>query len=206
VRRGATRASTAAPTRWGWHQLADEWARQLVERGDVRPGDLVVDIGAGSGAITGHLVAAGARVVAVELHPRRAQELRTRFAGSDVIVVQADAADLRLPGQPFCVVANPPFAITTALLRRLLGPRSQLVRADLVVPRHVAIRWAAGRGSDSRRWVPVFDARMTQRVPRWAFSPPSPSDAAVLTIVRRPVATRRTAPRAARARPRPQRR
>jgi 23S rRNA (adenine-N6)-dimethyltransferase len=114
-----------------------------------------------------------------------------------VIVVQADAADLRLPGQPFRVVANPPFAITTALLRRLLGPRSQLLRADLVVPRHVAIRWAAGRGSDARRWMPLFDALMTQRVPRWAFSPPPPSDAAVLTIVRRSVASGRGAARTA---------
>ena len=62
----------AAPPRWGWHQLADGWARWLVERADVEPHDLVLDVGAGTGAITRHLVDAGARVVAVELHPARA--------------------------------------------------------------------------------------------------------------------------------------
>ena len=35
-----------------------------------RPGELVLDLGAGEGALTAHLVRAGARVVAVELHPR----------------------------------------------------------------------------------------------------------------------------------------
>ena len=151
----------------------------------MRPGDLVLDIGAGTGAITARLLAAGARVIAFDLNPRRAQWLRGRFAGENLIVVQADARDLRLPRRPFLVVANPPFAITTALLRRLLGPRSQLMRAELVVPRHVATRWAAGRGRDVQRWVTTFDAVCSARVPRTAFRPPPPTDAAVLTIVRR---------------------
>jgi len=134
--------------------------------------------------------------VAIELHPRRAQLLRARFAGCNVIVVQADAADLRLPRRPFRVVANPPFAITTALLRRLLGPRSQLMRAELIVPRHVAVRWAAGRGRDADRWTATFDAVMRARVPRDAFFPMTPTDAAVLSIVRRA-----TPPRSGRSKP-----
>jgi hypothetical protein len=72
-----------------------------------------------------HLVSSGARVVAVELHPTRANVLRTRFRHQPVVVAEADAADLRLPRRPFSVVANPPFAVTTALLRRLLGRGSR---------------------------------------------------------------------------------
>jgi 23S rRNA (adenine-N6)-dimethyltransferase len=60
------------------------------------------------------LVAAGARVVAVELHPVRCASLRRRFAQDRVVVVRADARDLRLPRRPFRVVANPPFVVTTA--------------------------------------------------------------------------------------------
>ena len=145
----------------------------------------MLDIGAGSGAITGPLARAGARVIAVELHPRRASELRARFAGANVRVVRADAAAFRLPRQPFLVVSNPPFAATTALLRRLLAPESQLVRAELIVPRHVAARWAGGRGPDARRWSATFDVTGAGRVPRTAFIPPPPADAAVLSIVRR---------------------
>ena len=177
----------SAPPRtfWGWHRLADDWAARLVAQCGVQSGDLVLDIGAGAGAITDALLDAGARVVAVELHAARAAELRRRYAGDRVIVVRADASELRLPRQPFRVVANPPFAVTTALLRRLLDPRRQLLRAELVVPLHVAARWSAGRGHGASRWETTFAARMTATVPRAAFRPAPPADAAVLSITRR---------------------
>ena len=177
--------SAGPRTLWGWHRLADDWAGLIVARCGVRPGDLVLDIGAGTGAITSALLDVGARVVAVELHPGRAAELRRRFADERVIVVQADATELRLPRQPFRVVANPPFAATTGILRRLLDPRRELVRAELVVPHHVAARWSSGRGHGADRWEPTFSARMTERVPRSAFRPAPPVDAALLSITRR---------------------
>jgi 23S rRNA (adenine-N6)-dimethyltransferase len=170
---------------WGWHQLADDYARRLVAAAGIQAGDLVLDVGAGRGAITQRLVLAGARVIAVELHDGRARDLRARFAGSNVRVVRADAADLRLPRQPFRVVANPPFGITTALLRRLLSPGSRLVRADVVVPRYAAYRWAAGRGPGAARWGASFDLSVVAEVPARAFKPPPPGQAAVLVISRR---------------------
>ncbi len=118
----------AQPRWWGWHQLDPRWAERLVAESGVGPGDLVLDVGAGTGALTAPLVDAGARVVAVELHPRRAQALRERF-GRRIVVVEADAADLWLPRREFHVVANPPFGVTAALLTRLLGPRSRLETA-----------------------------------------------------------------------------
>jgi 23S rRNA (adenine-N6)-dimethyltransferase len=160
-------------------------ARRLVDGASIRPGDLVVDIGAGTGALTAPLVAAGARVVAVELHPRRAQVLRERFAGDPVTVVRTDATDLRLPRRPFRVVANPPFAATTAILRRLLSPGSRLVTADLVVPRGVARRWTDRRAPGSGRWQRTFDARIAATVPASAFEPRPPGATVVLRIERR---------------------
>jgi 23S rRNA (adenine-N6)-dimethyltransferase len=130
-------------------------------------------------------VATGARVIAVESHPRRAGELRHRFTGRRVKVVQADARDLRLPRRPFAVVANPPFSITTSLLRRLLSRHSLLERADLIVPRHVAVRWAKGHGPGAGRWTNAFELRVGATIPRAAFRPPPPQDAVILHIVRR---------------------
>lgn len=175
--------SAEGRTRWGYHELSNLWAAGLVRGATIRRGDLVLDVGAGRGALTAHLVAAGARVIAVELHPGRAHQLRQRF-GSTVIVVQADAADLHLPKREFRVVANPPFAITAGLLRRLVSPTSRLLSADLVVPADTAARWAAGRGQRSARWSATYHARIVARLPATAFRPPAPMATSVLRIER----------------------
>jgi 23S rRNA (adenine-N6)-dimethyltransferase len=142
----------------------------------VRPGELVLDIGAGEGALTAHLVRAGARVVAVELNPRRARVLRERFPG--ITVLHADATSIRLPGRPFRVVANPPYGISSALLRTLLAPGSRLVAADLVLQRAVARKYASGA---ARR----FSLTVGLSLPRRAFLPPPHVDSAVLVVRRR---------------------
>ncbi len=176
---------SAARARWGWHHLGNRWAAQIVADARIRPGDLVLDIGAGNGALTGPLLACGARVIAVELHARRAANLRQVFADRPVTVVVTDAADLRLPTRPFRVVANPPFAISTAILRRLVAPGSRLVRADLVVPWHTAQRWTTGRAPGAGRWSRHFTARIGRPLPRSAISPPPANGIALLVIERR---------------------
>jgi 23S rRNA (adenine-N6)-dimethyltransferase len=150
----------------------------------VRAGDLVLDIGAGDGALTAYLLSTGARVIAVEAHPGRARYLRQRFDGQRVTVVQTDAAAMRLPRQPFRVVANPPYAISSALLRVLLASGSRLVAADLVLQRAVVRQYATGRAAGAGRWLRQWDVQAGNRLPRSAFRPPPRVDSAVL-IVRR---------------------
>lgn len=178
--------------RWGWHQLTDTTARRLVAKADIQPGELVLDIGAGTGALTAPLVDAGARVIAIELHPARLQTLRDRFVDDPVKVVKADASALRLPRQPFRVVANPPFGVSTSLLRRILAPGSRLAAADLVLPRHVVARWTSGRAPGAHRWMADYHLRSGGRVPRSAFVPHPPDDAKTLVIRRRGPAARRS--------------
>ncbi len=177
------RGASAPDRSWGWHRLADDWAARVVAEAGIRPGELVLDIGAGKGALTGPLIQAGARVIAVELHPGRAEVLRRRFGAASgsaggVTVVQADVASLRLPRQPFRVVASPPYGITAGLLSLLLAPGSRLVAADLVLQRAAVRKYAARR---------VRGTRITEglAVPRRAFTPPPRVDSAVLVIRRR---------------------
>ena len=163
---------------WGWHPLVDAWARRVVADAGVRPGQFVLDVGAGDGALTRHLVEAGARVLAVELHPGRARQLRARFADAPVTVVEADVRELRLPARPFRVVASPPYGISSELLRVLLAPRSQLVAADLVLQRAFVQRQLAQ--ARRRR----FALRAGLSLPRRAFAPPPRVDSAVLVVRR----------------------
>lgn len=170
-------------TRWGWHELDSHWAERLVAGAGIEPGDLVLDIGAGTGAITAALVAAGARVVAIELNARRAAGLSERWAASrDVKVVRADASDLRLPRQPFKVVSNPPFAITSAVVRRLVSNGSRLTSAHLIVPRYAAYRWADPSAPGSGRWRRLYDVHLGRPPPRAAFRPAPPGEITLLVI------------------------
>jgi 23S rRNA (adenine-N6)-dimethyltransferase len=175
----------ATATRWwGWHQLDPRWAARLVADARVGAGSCVLDIGAGRGALTAPLVAAGARVIAVEAHPERAAHLRQTF-GQAVTVVQADAADLRLPRRPYQVVSNPPFAVTTAVLRRLLQPGSRMTSAHLIVDAHAARRWTSPGAPGAGRWGRTFSSSLGPIVPRAAFDPSPARDARVLIIQRR---------------------
>jgi 23S rRNA (adenine-N6)-dimethyltransferase len=150
----------------------------------------VLDLGAGAGIITGALVAAGARVRAVELDPAALRQLRTRFGGdSRVEVVAADATSVPLPDEPFAVVANLPFAVGTAILRRLLGdPDLRLAQLDAIVEWGLAAKRTAVWPSTllGCTWGAWYELELVRRVPRACFSPPPGVDAAVLRATRRP--------------------
>ncbi|MGH3472019.1 MAG: rRNA adenine N-6-methyltransferase family protein [Nocardioidaceae bacterium] len=170
---------------WGWHRLADGWAASVVAAAGIEPGDIVVDVGAGDGALTVHLLAAGAQVIAVELHPGRREALRHRFSELPVVVVNADASRMRWPRRRFKVVANPPYAATVALVRQLLSPHVRCESADLVLQRRMVRTLIerpptrlAGTGCE-------LTLERGLRVPRWAFQPPVAVDSAVLRIRRK---------------------
>jgi 23S rRNA (adenine-N6)-dimethyltransferase len=149
-------------------------------------GRLVLDLGAGSGAITAALAAAGARVIAVEQDPRLAAGLRRRFDGDPgVRVVEADLRRVSLPRREFMVVANPPFSVTTALCRRLLGdPALRLAGAELVL-QWGAARWLASprpRDAETAWWTARYQVRLARTISAASFVPPPRVDAARLSV------------------------
>lgn len=176
------RSPRSAPTSWGWHRLEPEWSSRIVEVAGVRGAEKIIEVGAGTGALTSALVAAGAQVLAVELHPGRAAQLRSRFRDDPVTVVEIDIRDFRWPRQPFRVLANPPFALTAVLLRALVEQGAALRRADLVLQRAVVRRYVEG----AVRLPRGVAASSTLRLPRSAFRPRPPVDCAVLTLRRDP--------------------
>jgi 23S rRNA (adenine-N6)-dimethyltransferase len=164
----------------------------LVGGSGITDGDLVLDIGAGNGLISQALARRGARVLAIERDPALAARLRARFGTwPSVTVAEADVLTAPLPREPFHVVANIPFGITTKILRRLLdapGPDAGgLTRADLIVQAEVARkRGTGGRGTLLNAcWEPWFEFGTGARIPAAAFRPRPRVDAAILLIVRR---------------------
>jgi 23S rRNA (adenine-N6)-dimethyltransferase len=155
----------------------------------VRAGDLVVELGAGTGALTEALARRAGRVVAVEIDPKLAARASRRLAGfGNVTVVEADALFCRLPRRPFRVVANIPFGQTSQLMGRLLDDRRlPLTAADLVM------QWGAAKGYASRQpmrgdvafWSTRFTFEIGMRIGAGCFHPPPKVDAALLTIRRR---------------------
>lgn len=172
----------------GQHFIGPEWAEQLVASAKVRPSDLVVELGAGTGRITAELLARECRVLAVENDIRLAHGLIDRFAGCDRLhVIAGDASTFPRPTEDHRVVGNIPFAITTHLLRRLLVIGSSMRRADLVVQLGAALKRTQGRNLLNASWGPWWTFTLTERVPRSAFTPSPRVDAAFLVVRRRPV-------------------
>src|SRR5919112_2871900 len=96
-------------------------ARQVVAQSGMGKDDFVVEFGAGGGMLTGQLAKEARKVMAVEYDPRWFSHLKERFSHDEnVRVVHEDALRMKLPSQPFRVVANVPFYITTSILHRLL--------------------------------------------------------------------------------------
>jgi 23S rRNA (adenine-N6)-dimethyltransferase len=182
-----------APNPAGAHFLHDRaLIGQLVRASGARTGSLVFDLGAGRGALTTALAAAGARVIAVERDQRLARGLRRRADGNPLIrVVEDDLRHIPLPRQEFLVVANIPFSVTTTLLRRLAGdPAVPLAGAELI------ISWGAARGltsavprhAEAAWWAARYRMRIARRVPPHSFTPPPKGDAAHLSVRPRPLA------------------
>ena len=167
---------------------------RVVEAADLDPSDMVLEIGAGVGTLTARLARDVRRVLAVELDARLIAPLREVVGGlANVQVIQADILRLDLPtqtrGEPFRVVANLPYQITSHLLRRLMemphGPdRVVLTLQAEVVDRVVA---TAGEMSLLALSVQVYGAaRRMAGIPAGAFFPVPQVDSAVLRIDRHP--------------------
>ena len=120
----------------------------IVETADICPGDRVLEIGPGIGTLTQGLAEAGASVTAVELDKKLPTVLAETLSGYDrVRIVGGDILKTDIPAlmgeEPFKVVANLPYYITTPILLTLLERRLPITRIVTMVQREVAERMIA---------------------------------------------------------------
>ncbi|RCX20327.1 23S rRNA (adenine-N6)-dimethyltransferase [Fontibacillus phaseoli] len=161
----------------------------LIRHAKIGPGDMVLDIGAGAGAITLPLAEKAAQVVAIESDPRFASKLINKTEKiANIKIRQADFLQSPLPKSPFSVVANIPYSITTPIFGKLLdGPGIPLQRAAIIVEKGAAKRFTSHPITDPRilKWRMWFDLQFVRTVAPSNFSPPPKVDSAILCINRR---------------------
>jgi 16S rRNA (adenine1518-N6/adenine1519-N6)-dimethyltransferase len=170
--------------------------RRIARLAGVGPGDAVVEIGSGLGALTAALAETGAAVTAVEVDHGLVEVLREQFADAPVRVVEADARTLDWDGllagrAPWTLVANLPYNVATPLVADLLDGVPAVERMLVMVQREVAERLAARTGTAAYGAVSVkvaywATAEIVGRVPPTVFLPRPKVESALVAIVRRP--------------------
>ena len=163
---------------------------RIVRCAQLAPGDTVLEIGPGRGALTGALAECATTLYALEIEGPFVQELQQRFADRPhVHLIQADARhyDYEQLPHPLVVVANLPYSTATHILRHLLTYRQRLSRLIVMVQKEVAERFAATTGSKSYSGLSVFfqyHAAIERcfDVPPQAFSPNPAVDSTVLHV------------------------
>ncbi|MDR3744667.1 MAG: 16S rRNA (adenine(1518)-N(6)/adenine(1519)-N(6))-dimethyltransferase RsmA [Acidobacteriaceae bacterium] len=180
----------------GQNFLIDENARQsIVDALGDASARTVIEIGPGHGAITELLATRCRRLIAIELDPSLAAELRFHFrAQPNVEVLEADVLDVDLaslvaPGESADVVGNLPYYITSPILLRLFaaGCSGHLARAVVMMQREVADRLAAEPGHREYGLLSAttqINARVERlfTLPPAAFNPPPDVFSTVLRL------------------------
>jgi len=180
-----------ARKRFGQHFLNDDAVIEaIVDAIDPRPGEALVEIGPGLGAMTDPLVERSGRLTVIELDRDLAARLRRRpelaVIESDVLKVDFSAL-AEAAGQPLRVVGNLPYNISTPILFHLLDHVAQVRDQHFMLQKEVVERMAAAPGSKDFGRLTVmlqwrYDIESVLDVPPEAFDPPPRVESAVVRM------------------------
>ncbi|MBK1686597.1 16S rRNA (adenine(1518)-N(6)/adenine(1519)-N(6))-dimethyltransferase RsmA [Rubrivivax gelatinosus] len=178
--------------RFGQHFLADDAIIDaIVDAIDPHPGEAMVEIGPGLGAMTMPLLERIERLTVVELDRDLAARLR-RVAGLEVVeadVLKVDFAALAAAaGRPLRVVGNLPYNISTPILFHLLEAVEHVVDQHFMLQKEVVDRMAAGPGGKDYGRLSVmlqwrYEIESVLDVPPEAFDPPPRVDSAIVRML-----------------------
>jgi len=180
-----------ARKRFGQHFLTDAYVLgAIVDLIDPRPGQALVEIGPGLGALTWPVLQRCGALTVIELDRDLAARLRQR---DGLTVIEADvlkvdfAALAKTLAQPLRLVGNLPYNISTPILFHLLEAADRVVDQHFMLQKEVAQRMAAapggkdyGRLSVMLQWRYCIDTVLD--VPPQAFEPPPRVDSAIVRM------------------------
>ncbi|HEV2292892.1 MAG TPA: 16S rRNA (adenine(1518)-N(6)/adenine(1519)-N(6))-dimethyltransferase RsmA [Tepidisphaeraceae bacterium] len=197
-------AGSSPRHRFGQNFMIDgNLVRLVADAGAIRPGDVVIEVGPGTGTLTEELLTRGADVVAVEIDRDLAAMLRGRYEGTGTFfLIEGDAlagkheinrdlaeriASARSAARPVKLIANLPYNIASPLVIELL-----ILGVDLLtftVQKEVAERLRAQAGSDDYGPLTVMaqllaKVEVLRTLPPQAFWPAPKIDSALVRMTR----------------------
>jgi 16S rRNA (adenine1518-N6/adenine1519-N6)-dimethyltransferase len=192
-----------ARQRLGQHFLTDiHWREQIAREIGVSPHSTLrapsspdhcwIEIGAGHGEMTEHLVSTGTAVYAIELDEplaNRLKKLTKKLSNLTVIhgdVLQTDLAKIAA-GRRMHIYANLPYYITSPIFHHFFSFADLIEEIHIVIQEEVAQRLAAEPGSKLYGYFSVATHLYTRpelvlKIPRDAFSPPPEVSSELVTL------------------------
>lgn len=167
--------------------------RKIIEAGSIKPDDIILEIGPGKGALTKKLLEKARLVIAVEKDRELFEFLKIKFekaiSSGQLILLNDDIMkfDLsyKLLATSYKLIANIPYNITGAILKKFLTDESQPKSMVLMVQNEVAKRIVARDSKESVLSISVKaygEPKMIMKVPARYFSPAPKVDSAIIAI------------------------
>jgi len=187
----------------GQHFLKSERALLVIVRaGSINPGDIILEIGPGMGALTEKLLATNCQVLAIEKDDKLYEFLKTKFEKyislGKLKLIHGNALEFnpqsyQLEPRSYKLISNIPYNITGAILKKFLGAKNQPKIMALLVQKEVAKR-IIGRplGGSASKWgkesilsisVKAYGApKYIETVKAGSFAPAPKVDSAIIAI------------------------
>ena len=166
--------------------------KKIVEAGEIGKSDVILEIGPGKGALTEKLLASGCQLIAVEKDGELFEFLKEKFAeqikSGSLILLNEDILKFQISNFQFPkykIIANIPYNITGAILKKFLTAEKQPERMVLMVQHEVASRIIARDGKESILSISVKaygEPKMLMKVNKRYFSPAPKVDSAIIEI------------------------
>jgi len=186
------RSGLRARKRLGQHFLIDDDVQhQILSAAELTTDDTVLEVGPGLGIMTRELARKVRRVIAIELDDKLAAFLKHEMASLPNVtiinqdILKVDPASLLSEPEPYKVVANLPYYITSPVLRHFLEAAIKPGLMVVMVQKEVAEIIAAGPGKRSLLSISVQlygQPRIISQVPARAFHPSPEVDSAILRV------------------------
>jgi 16S rRNA (adenine1518-N6/adenine1519-N6)-dimethyltransferase len=173
--------------------------RKIIEAGEIKSDDVILEIGPGKGALTKKLLGSSGKVLAVEKDKELIELLKEKFKKEikerKLTLIEGDILEFDpllisplirgVGGLHYKIIANIPYNITGAILKKFLTEKNQPERMVLMVQNEVAKRIVARDDKESILSISVKaygEPSMIMKVPARYFSPAPKVDSAIILI------------------------